>query len=95
MTAVVIGLLLVLALGCVCFLRRNTAVYRERSRVIRLIHEANLADIEAGRFDYHWRYEAYEAGPSYEAMAWQLWRPVGSFFDDDALATPQGKGVNK
>lgn len=62
-------------LACIGALIRNEAVYRFRMSLLRSIRVASQVDIAAGRFDWQWRYAAFEDA-SYAAMMHQFWKPL-------------------
>jgi len=59
-------------------LARNDRVYKEKMRVLDLVHNLSLEDIRSGR-DYQWRYDDFER-VSYDMMILMWWRPVKSFY---------------
>ena len=78
-------LVVVLVLICAFFLfiSRNTAVYRYRMQLLSRISESATRDIEARR-PWGWRFDALSA-VTYDEMVFKFWRPLSSFYDDEAL----------
>ena len=66
------------------FLIRNNQVYLYRMGLIDRIHTANLRDIDSDVYQDAWRWRQYEA-VSYESMLWKFWKPLSSFYDEEAL----------
>jgi hypothetical protein len=58
---------------------RNSAVYRERGRIIDEINRLNGIDIDAGRPYSPTRYRAFNE-VSYDEMVWKFWIPVQNFY---------------
>ncbi|HTR71876.1 MAG TPA: hypothetical protein VMH41_16825 [Mycobacteriales bacterium] len=80
MDAIAAGLAASFAL-CAILVIRALLVFSYTIRVIDHIHALNIADIDARRDGYGWRWQAFERceGDGYAAY-WQLWRRIPSFF---------------
>lgn len=74
--------------------KRNRLVCDERLRAIQVLGDMGTKDIMRGR-DPSWRLETYKKGPSYSAMVWKIWRPIGSFYLNDEgmrrAMSPEGR----
>jgi hypothetical protein len=83
--------LCVLALGCIALLwRRNDAVAAYRHALIDEMYRLNMGDIDAvyqakcsgdkdARYSDDWRRKEFHT-VSYDAMVWQPWRPLTSYY---------------
>lgn len=60
---------------------RNVIVYRARTKLLREMSAAAKADINAGRYDWQWRYEAFDE-VSYGQMMLRFWRKPRSLYSD-------------
>ena len=59
---------------------RNNQIYLYRMGLIGRIYTANLRDPQSAV----WRWRQYEA-VSYEPMIWKFWKPLSSFYDEEAI----------
>jgi hypothetical protein len=56
-----------------------------RSQKLRRSYEDAKTDMDSG-LSWEWRFDAYQAGPSFTEMVWKMWRPVSSFYQDQRPA---------
>ena len=83
-------LLLAGVVASVGFLWRNWCVREYRLRLINEIRDAGLVDIRHGQ-PWEWRWRVYET-VSYDAMLFQFWRSLDSFYPAGAFdAAPEGE----
>jgi hypothetical protein len=66
---------------CQMIIWRNERVYLYRRRLIDRIYKLSQADIASGKDHDYWRWDVYET-VSYDAMLYQFWRPLDSFYRD-------------
>lgn len=66
------------------FFYRNNRVCEYRLKMIDVIHQANLQDFKSSE----WRWQQYKA-VSYDAMLYKIWRPLSSFYDEEAIKRGQ------
>ncbi len=84
---IVVVVLVSLVVGLAAFLPlalfwRCRQVDAARSQRLRDSYAQAAADMNAGEQSWEWRFDAYQKGPSFNQMVWQVWRPVSSFYQD-------------
>ena len=66
--------LLMFMFFCVYLMVRNEIVFRERNRIITIVHEAVMQRINDDVENYMKPWDRYNLMPSYEQMMWQLFK---------------------
>ena len=79
-TQIVCSLFLTFQLMLLVNILRSPRVFKERRRVLELIHKLTIADIKAGK-DFNWRYEEFQ-DVNILVMILAFWKPVKSFYKD-------------
>jgi hypothetical protein len=70
-----------LVLFSLFLLFRNGQVYKERTKILEIIHDLSNDNIKQGK-GWRWRYKLYES-VLYEEMLFKFWKPINSFFPDE------------
>lgn len=84
----------VLSLLWIIMLYRNDRVFAYRIKLVEQISSANQADIARRRAYDGWRYTKFNE-VSYEAMLYQFWKPLDSFYPDKSFLKENGLDPNQ